>query len=286
VKPVCLRAILSMTLLAPAACVEMAEGEVDDAPVGAAVSAIHADNALNPNALNPNALNPNALNPNALSPYALGTGQEVKQAIQAPGPEGDLSRQLLRYVVRCALKPSQSVSFTWTDSQGALHAETYPGSLGLAESWSGAPLSSPQHRRWVSACLASLVNWYGTSVMVSLRGAHPLLVDPEDDEVAEYDVLEGAFWGDLFSSTPHVRACYRAANVDYVRQHQRDCAAGHVSTDAATGQTTVEDCGMVEVVGPCDTLCSAPMGDGFFPGCSEQPGSVPPVAEIITTWLQ
>ncbi len=61
-------------------------------------------NALNANALNLNALNANALNANALSPSAM-------SALQQPGEVGNLSRQLMKYVVSCALGPAQSFSF-------------------------------------------------------------------------------------------------------------------------------------------------------------------------------
>ncbi len=142
-KLVCVRAILSLTLLALAACGGTADIDGEGEQVDGAESALLGDNALNPNALNPNALNPNALDPSALSQHALGaslTSQEVLDALQAPGSAGALSRQLLRYVVRCALKDNQSVSFSWSDDDGVQHQEivstmalnSYPDGASLA----------------------------------------------------------------------------------------------------------------------------------------------------------
>src|SRR6266511_3083177 len=103
------------------------EDEEEYESIGTVESALENPNALNPNALNPNALNPNALNPNALNPNALNPNALNPNALAAlkdPGPSGDLSRQLIKYVVGCALDPSQSFRFSWTDNSGQVHEET------------------------------------------------------------------------------------------------------------------------------------------------------------------
>ncbi|WP_438040708.1 hypothetical protein [Sorangium sp. So ce128] len=96
-------AFAALSLASLVGCI--AVQEEDESVVGVAPSALEFVNALNPNALNPNALSANALNPNALSSAAL-------SAIRDPGAAGDLSRQLLNYVVGCAFLPSQSFSFS------------------------------------------------------------------------------------------------------------------------------------------------------------------------------
>jgi hypothetical protein len=227
-------------------------------------------NALNPNALNPNALNPNALNPNALNPNALSSG--ALEAIQDPGSDGDLSRQLLKYTVSCALDATQSFNFSWTDADDVVHDETYTGLLGLAADWAMGALSSAG-QQWVSACLASRVNWYGAEVILSSRGPSTLL-GTTSGERSEYSHLEGAFYGNLFGESPAVHACHYAPDDSNSRSLYRDCAAGHVNADSS-----ISACGVVELAGSCGDLCDTAVGEGlYYPGCGSS-------AYVITTYL-
>ena len=227
--------------------------------LGQAESQLLVLNALNPNALNPNALNPNALNPNALNPNALSTSALL--SIQDPGSSGDLSRQLLRYTVSCALNPTQSFSFSWTDTFGVVHPETYSGLLGLAVGWAKTRLST-SGAEWVSACLASRVNWYGATVTISSRGpAEPLAAT--SDERAGYPAIEGAFFGNLFTTTPAIYSCYNPTNVNSSRAQQRDCATGHLNPDSS-----VSSCGMLQILGSCSDYCnSIDTTSQYYPIC-------------------
>jgi hypothetical protein len=247
-------------------------GEPDpsgDEPLGEAEEAVENDNALNPNALNPNALNPDALNPNALNPNALtpaALGASALKAIKAPGAAGDLSRQLLKYTVSCALSSNQSFSFSWTDASSVVHDETYWGKLGLEPGWHWGPLSSAG-QLYVSACLASRVNWYGVSVTISSRASLSVLDKTGTPELKSYPNIEGAFWGNLFSAAPSVRACYNKSNVAHSRAAKRDCAAGHLNAD-----NTVSPCGPLEIIGPCETYCGAfNASNGLYPSCVDNP---------------
>ncbi len=224
-------------------------------------------NALNGNALNGNALNGNALNGNALSP------------VQAAGPEGDLAREAVRYMASCALASDDSVSFSWTDADGIVHDETYPGLMGLAPEWSTRALTE-QESRWVSACLASRVNWYQVSVQLSSRGSLQALKHASGEELATYTRREGAFWGNLFSTTPVIHACFAASGVAYSRAQQRDCAAGHVDAD---GQVT--ECGIIDIVGACEDVCQKTQPHfGYHSRCSAGDGDA--WNEVVTVFLQ
>jgi hypothetical protein len=155
--------------------------------------------------------------------------------------------------VGCALNTSQSFSFSWTDTSGTVHAETYWGDLGLAPYWATGPLDE-SGQRIVSACLASRTNYFGVTVHISVRGNVKALRDGTSAaELAAYPYVEGAFWGNLFSSTPAIYACYNPATVANSRADQRDCATGYLSS---TGQTL--PCGPIQLTGSCDTQC-----DGF-----------------------
>lgn len=230
-------------------------------------------NALNLNALNLNALNLNALNLNALSPAA-------HAAILDPGAAGQLTRHALRYIVSCALDSDESFDFTWTDDAGAQHAESYPGLMGLASGWASGPIGDTE-ARWVSACLISRTNWYGVSVLISSRGHHGELKKQTDQELAEFTHPEGAFWGNLFAASPVGYACYEPTEQDYVRQQQRDCAAGHL--DAQGG---VQACGMIQIAGDCADLCKSPQPKwGYRKDCQAVPGSPVKTDQVITVFL-
>jgi hypothetical protein len=292
-KIICADVLVLLTTLA-AACggtLEFEEGlEQGGEPVGVDKAALLYGNALNPNALSPSALGLTTLSPNVLSPTAL-TPSKLDSialaAIQATGPEGALSRQLLRYLVGCALSASQSFDFSWIDSGGTVRAESYHGELGLAPLWNNEPLSDDGDQRWVSACLASRVNWYGVTVMLSLRAAHAPLSFLSSQEAATYTRVEGAFWGNLFVATPYVRSCYTQANVDHSRQSMRDCAAGHLETDPTTSVQTVRQCGILHIVGACDAVCDPLVLPGsYYPKCTNDPlGAFGKMPQVITTVL-
>ncbi|WP_437957824.1 hypothetical protein WME76_42090 [Sorangium sp. So ce119] len=249
--------------------------------VEATSSALLNHNALNPNALNPNALNPNALNPNALAPSRLqesSLSETALGAITEPGEIGAISRQLLQYIVSCALNASQSFRFSWRDELGELHEERYPGHLGLAASWSDEPLSGPR-RLWVSACVASRANRAGVSVMISSRGTHPALRYPDRSEVESFPREEGAFWGNLFTSPPRLYACYNDANVANSRALGRECATGRRDPAGAA-----RECPNIHIVGPCDLACDGlSTSGGHHPACTDDRGERS--SAVITTFL-
>ena len=268
------------TLFSTAACA----GSPDDpaAWVGNLPSPGRSLDALNANALNANALYPEALTPGMLGAYPLGPstlGASGQAALQDPAASGELSRQLLKYTVSCALDNTQSFSFAWTDASGGSHVETYPGLLGLATSWASQPLDQ-QGQHWVSACLASRINWYGITVSLSSRGAAPGLTTTSD-EVAAYAWEEGAFWGDLFTSTPAVYACDAPPNDPHSRSLFRDCAAGHLDSSGPA-----VSCGPLQRVGSCDTHCTPLNADHFHPSCSATPSVEGPGSPAITVFLQ
>ncbi|WP_437586029.1 hypothetical protein [Sorangium sp. So ce1000] len=268
---------------------EASNDEASEEAIGEAEAAVTSDNGLFANALYHNALTMSGFTPRDLSLTALSwsvLNQNARTALQNPGPDGALSRQLVQYVVGCALKPNQSFSFTWTDTGGVSHQETYTGYLGMADWWVYGPLTDPFYQRYISACLAARTNWYGTSVTISLRGSQTSMASSSAERGA-YLVREGAFWGNLFSTTPYVRACYSPPGVDRARALQRDCAAGHLGVDA-NGAAVTKQCGPIAIVGSCDTLCSAVSSDGgFYSQCIENPATSLMVRTdvVITSFL-
>jgi len=251
--------------------------------------ALHGSNSLTPNGLNPNGLSPNGLSPNGLSPNGLSPNSlspAALAAIQDPTQAGHLSRMFLRYAVGCAFDSTQSFTFSWTDIFGGRHDETYCGQLGLAPTWATQPLDLGGQQK-VSACLGALTNYYGASVMVSLRSQEdPLKSLTIKTELAQYRYVEGAFFGNLFAATPRLHACYVTDNVEYSRAALRDCAAGHVvfvpsdGDGDGDGDVILEGCGLIQRLGPCSRHCKKLDGGGqYYPSCTD------PVTGLSTKWV-
>ncbi|WP_437673652.1 hypothetical protein [Sorangium sp. So ce131] len=243
------------------------------------------DNALIPNALIPNALIPNALIPNALIPNALTSAAldpASLEALRDPGQRGELSRKFLKYVVSCALDATQAFSFSWTDAGGVVRHEVYAGVLGIEPSWAAQPLGDVTKQRLVSGCIAGRANYFGVNVVISMRSPqNPLRRLVPEAEVAAYPNIEGAFWGNLFTATPSIRACYHAAGATTSRAARRECATGHL--DDAGG---VVPCGPIVLAGACDVPCPNIDRSGrYYTGCSDPSVRGGVMQEVITTAL-
>lgn len=274
----CLRTVLMVSL----PCCGGIDGfSAESGSVEEVSSALRNYNALNPNALNPEALGPGALDPTTLDPNRLdgsSLSEAALSAITDPGERGAMSRQLLRYIVSCALSASQSLRFSWRDELGERHHELYLGHLGLAPSWSDEPLI-PSRKPWVSACVASRANRAGVSVMISSRGPHQALRSPDRGEIASYPREEGAFWGNLFTSSPRFYACYNESNAESSRALGRDCAAGLPGPEG-----DVRECPNIHIVGSCDLACGAHSdAGGYRPSCTNDRGESS--YAVITTFL-
>lgn len=118
----------------------------------------------------------------------------------------ETARHQLKYLVNCALP--DSVVLVSVQGQERF---TFPGHLGLAPEWVKTPLT-PLQERWVSACMLALTNYAGKHVEVSLHakpGAAPFLA-PTKEETKAYSLLEGGFFGNLFSTHPVAYVCAEA----------------------------------------------------------------------------
>jgi hypothetical protein len=220
--------------------------------VGVAAEDVVYVNGLDPNALHASTLYANALTPAALSPTALdpaALSPSASSAIQDPGSAGALSRALLQETVSCAFTPSQSFSFSWTDSQGVGHDEAYPGLVSLAPSWASQPLGLTG-QQWVSACLASRINGEGATVSLSARGQNEALACSRS-ELSDYPTREAAFFGNLFTTTPTVYACYDAVSTVLSDLAKRVCSQTDLLTLDLNDLPASFSCGAIDVLGPC-----------------------------------
>jgi hypothetical protein len=262
----------SLVVLSLALFTGCSSGTLDNEEfIGETQDALEMVNSLTVNSMTTNSLTTNSLTTNSLTTNSLTTNSlttNALEAIQDPSATGEASRSVLRYMVACAFRPSQSFDFTWIDDAGVEREEHYVGELGLAPSWSSGPLDI-RGQRMISACLAAHVNFYGVHVTLSARSGRGVLwLHPQDPELDEYAHVEGAFWGNIFGEDPYLNSCYKTSNVAYSRGLFRDCATGHVRPDGTT-----EDCGIINVAGPCEQVCRGySPASGYYGRCTDRPG--------------
>jgi hypothetical protein len=237
----------------------------DPEDVGVAESAVLTTNTLTTNTLTTNTLTTNTLTTNTLTTNTLttnGLGSQVVTALQDTTPVGAANRTVFHYLVTCALDPTQSVTYTWSDGEST-NTVTEVGQIGLAPQWATGPLRS-WGQQLVSACVASRINYFGVTVPISVRN-EVLAPTTSSAELADYPFVEGAFWGNLFTSTPSLSSCYDPANVENSRSDQRECATGFLD---ANGQ--IDPCGLITLTGSCADECAwfDPVGQ-FYVGCGK-----------------
>lgn len=146
-----------------------------------------------------NRLTMNGLSSNRLTINGLSTGsltQDGSTLVQTDLITDEPGRELLTYVARCALTPTQTLVGT---HQGVTY--TFPGVIGLTPSWLSSPLADVRKQRWVSACLLAHVNGHGVEVPISMRGSHSALY-ASDAEKAAFTMQEAAFFGNVFAVHP------------------------------------------------------------------------------------
>jgi hypothetical protein len=117
------------TLVAAVASSCGGEGDLDD-DTAVLRSAITAENALTSNALTSNALTSNALTSNALTSNALTSNALTSNALTSNALRDPLARELLKYVVSCALDEDDKLVLRIDGRR-----YVFEGSLGLAREW-------------------------------------------------------------------------------------------------------------------------------------------------------
>jgi hypothetical protein len=236
------------------ACIDDPDLELDDLE-----SEVGTENKLSANKLSANKLSANKLSANKLSANSLASRDMLSTA------DG---REVMSYVVGCALPSGQSI--TLQDNGGASH--TFTGRHNLAPQWATrAPTVA--ERRWVSACLLARTNVFGVPVSISMRHDSYLPLASTTTERTQYSNVEGAFWGDLFGTTPVLYACGSRNWAQYAQQSFRACALSQ------SGSYT--DCNF-QYMGRCDTGPACTDTVAPYNGCRV---GATTYSEVITIYL-
>lgn len=214
----------------------------------------------------------NSLSPSWLLNDGLLTTSVLNSTNAASMGATQHARKVLAFAVSCALTDQQTITYTVSGIE-----YTAFGSMGMASSWTTTALSSTQ-AAWISACLFARLNLTSAVVLISARGDQTSL-DTTEGELTDYQVQEGAFWGNAFTDLGTVQgyACNgvdQAANDSYGDLPYRQCAQWDGVADS-----NLTPCGL-HYAGLCSDVCTE---SGPYAGCSFQSGTA--VDDVITTYL-
>ena len=239
--------VMALASLTLTAC--SAPGEVDEA-IATAQEASLTSNSLTSNSLTSNSLTSNSLTSNSLTSNSLTSNSLTSNSLTSNALTDPSARDLLKYVVSCALPAGAHVNVT---VQGVTY--TYDGQLGLAPEWGQAGGSCDHDcQGWVSACLLARIDYLGQSKQISVRGDDPALNTTQSERSA-YNKREATYYGNVFASPQQRYACLSPGKT----QIPRVCGP------------SIQGC-VVDVVGSCDDVCGHARSDGSFPDCWNQAG--------------
>jgi hypothetical protein len=164
-------------------------------------------------------------------------------------------RQLLRYVVGCALPAGSAL----TVGRGQ-RRQVFRGEIGLASEWTARALTLTEQRR-VSACLLARTNRHGRHVRISMRMAAPdapsglQAAMVSASERRQYPFHEGTFFGNLFADAAQGYVCAGGppspARTRHLRSLHRVCSL--LADGAAADGARATMCGQRSV-----GVCAAP----------------------------
>jgi hypothetical protein len=155
--------------------------------------------------------------------------------------ESQEGRELLQYVISCALREDQATPFGQADA-----SRSFQGSLGLAPDWTRrAPTLS--EKQLVSACLLARTNYFGVPVQLSLRSEHSDIpgLQSTPTEKQKFSRHEATFFGNILDEPPQAFVCAGDTNSDrseWLEGLRRVCSIHHKDGLTPCGFTFVGAC--------------------------------------------
>ena len=189
--------------------------------------------------------------------------QDTK-SVEIPSSLADnpTKREQLKYLVSCALAEGTN-AYAKVDGK----KYSFTGNMGLASNWLNKGLTF-EEKRWVSACMLARTNFFGKTVQISMRVSEEMQTLSENlkatpEEIEEYSIFEGGFFGNLFSENPVAYTCLgnRTAeeNIDPILQ-ARVCTE---ETGIYNTNKLVSRCGFI-ITGQCSDPESFVVGDEVY----------------------
>ncbi|WP_398577128.1 hypothetical protein [Stigmatella hybrida] len=218
-----------------------------------------AESLQSPNGLSVNGLSVNGLSVNGLSVNGLSVNGLSTQAFRNWfNLNPSLNEVTMRYVVRCAMAESESLS--WSNPHTGGH-HTWQGQLALAPGWSAGLPPSLSEQQAITACLAAHANKFGLHIPISVLGrdALGLPIPYTGRELATYSEREACFFGNLFTDEG-----IHAAN-DRPELHDSE------STSRACGLSSRSEgsgCAPIAHEGACADFCTLDSTRTYYTHCT------------------
>ena len=255
----------------------VAVGCVDELPgESTTTQAVVAENkiAINKIAINKIAINKIAINKIAINKIAINGVLSLDPAAVAELVSTEDGEAVLEYLISCAFPAG-----TTLEGPGAAGTRTYEGNVGLAPKWAQRRLTRPE-QGWVSACMLARVNLEELPLLISLRGPHPGL-ETTAGEVAEFDIEEGAFYGDIFTGDQPIEA-YACAGIQEGPSADLDLRRCTTEDPDHPGQSLCWDDASgvgIRFVGACARACEQRRGananNPFYERCHDREADHP-----------
>ena len=240
--------------------------------------------AIDPSLLDPsvttcgdamNGLPPNLLGLNGLSANGLATDKFDRWFAADPVA----SNMIMKYLVRCSMEANQAL--VYTAPSGATYS--WPGRLGLAPEWSDGKRIPNREQQLVSACVAAHANKYGAHVPISILGrdedGDPLPVGA--DELSQFPISEGCFFGNLFHSDGVFAGDDRAVSLGASDSSLRACALPDRS-----GGGAVSNCPPIRYAGRCNDVCTKDSSGLYYTSCTVNGKTYLPLSTRIQPSVQ
>ena len=262
--------LATLLLTLAAGCGSVEEPGTPPSNPGRTVQELEEENGLAMNGLAMNGLAMNGLAMNGLATNGLASSSFNSWFQQNP----ELSNQVMKYLVRCAVAAGQTR--TYTDSAGTTY--TWYGNLGLAPTWSGGSPATVAEQQVITGCLGSLVNKYVRSVNVSVLGADSAgqPISYTSAELADFSQREACFFGNVFNDTG-VFVGNDQPLLSSSKSSLRACALG--STNSATSS----ECPPLVHVGTCQASCQLDPTGTYYTQCTRNGVTYRPITSRIRT---
>jgi hypothetical protein len=244
---------------------------VDSVDTSSAVQPVVVQNRLTANRLTANRLTANRLTANRLTANRLTANRLTLNASADDLLNTDDGRELLTFILQCAIPADQTFEGTATSGPDAGTTFEFNGEVGLAPEWMDRALDE-DGSHWVSACLFSRVNAVDLTVPISIRGPNSALATSAD-ELANWTLEEGAFYGEYFLPLTEPIAWFACSGRDSASSASRNrlCA---LPDPAHPGLT---QCGF-NYAGPCGQFtahglhaCESQSTGTFYRDCATSP---------------
>jgi hypothetical protein len=227
--------------------------EEASAPEPAALE-VHTEALSSNNGLSVNGLSVNGLSVNGLSVNGLSVNGLLSLSFRSWFEEDPATRDVvMKYVVACAV-PSGQVR-TYTSLVTELQY-SWPGTFGLAPTWSQGLPAPEQEQQLVTACLAAHANRFGINIPISVLGQG---IPSTSEELATYSEQEACFFGNAFTN-----GGIFAANARFFL-HTSESTSRACGLSSRWGST---DCAPITHVGACKEFCTLDATKTYHTQCT------------------